>query len=230
MKLAFIATIVIGLGLFLASRIGSHAKIPIIAHESAQPSELGPLNAKLRHDKFEPRALTNKDELSSVPSHKESIFPTATPINLINKASNDSSGFSDAAFVQVESSVSQAKNEPLSDLQERMTVTIERWCEEKDAFYRNTLALNEEELQGLERENEAYSKFVVAAVDKLHNSPSSLSDDEFARQIKLISTDFDSKVEQIMGHQRFQAAQEFRTEFQEDMRPRFGIKFGINGF
>lgn len=214
MKFAFIATIVIGLGLLLASGVGSHAKILMIAHESAHPSELRPLYAKLRHDKVGPHAPANRDELSSVPAQKESIFSTAAP--LINEA----------AVVHVESSVSQATNE-VKETMERMSATMEHWRQEKDAFYRNVLALNDEEFQGLERENEAYSKSLLAVVDKV--SSSLLSDDEFAREFKIISKDFDFKVEQIMGHQRFQEAQEFRTEFQEDMEPRFGIKFSMNG-
>lgn len=121
-------------------------------------------------------------------------------------------------------------NADVAEQMELSDTVMAIWKEEKAQFYRDTLALNEAEIEQIDSVSEAAGNVIQEIVGRVTMSPSMMSDDDFQTAIRRIESDEAIKVEAFMGQKRFAEAVQFRSIFNSEIESRFGVRMRVAGF
>jgi hypothetical protein len=104
---------------------------------------------------------------------------------------------------------------------------INEWLDQRELFCRNNLGLTDHEYEQLSEFNELFGEKLVT----IANKASSLSDEEFSRNISEINRELEDKVRILIGEEKLQELKAFRDDFNEYRQARFGTgAAGMNGF
>jgi hypothetical protein len=104
---------------------------------------------------------------------------------------------------------------------------INEWQNQRELFCRNNLGLNDHEYEKLSEFNQLFGEKLVT----IANKASSLSDEEFSKNITEINRELEDKVRILIGEEKLQELKAFRDDFNEYRQARFGAgAAGMNGF
>lgn len=123
-----------------------------------------------------------------------------------------------------------AENPEISEAQDQTEAVMATWKEEKDQFYRETLGLDDSEIEQIDAVSQAAGDLIQEAVQRLTMSPPTLSDEDFHAIVDSINRDQAVKVAAFMGQQRFSEAVQFRSIFNSELESRFAVRMRISGF
>ena len=113
---------------------------------------------------------------------------------------------------------------------EKARVASEQWSKQKTLFYVYDLGVTRSELSEIEASTEKCGNEIQRIVAIVEKAPSQISADEFSSRIRLVVTQHESEVLDVLGQERLDKTKKFREDFNRDVWAKFGTTLRFTAF